>query len=65
MEYKIGIVGCGIVGSATANGFRFNGFCKDENIRIYDKYKEEVDILDLQRRVQKNEKDIRSLMHNS
>lgn len=42
--YRIGIIGCGIVGKATANGFMDNGFCNEKNIRVYDKFKEEVNI---------------------
>ena len=50
--YKLGFVGCGVVGSATLYGFLHDGFCKEEDIRIYDKYKEEVNIRGFRKRTE-------------
>lgn len=41
---KLGFVGCGVVGSATLFGFLYNNYCSKEEIRIYDKYKKEINI---------------------
>ncbi len=49
---KLGFIGCGIVGSATLYGFLHNNYCTRDDIRIYDKFKTEVDIRGFKKRTE-------------
>lgn len=60
MGYKLGFIGCGIVGSSTLNSFRHNNFVKDTDIKIYDKNKREVNILGWEKKTESLEEVVKN-----